>query len=256
MKVLVLGSTGKLGSRILSALLARGHSVVAFARDSAKLPPSIIPQLLAVEHGDATKHADIIAAGNKHQCDAIINSAGYAAMVPWGKSDLPSIVDAVIAAALEMGQTRQTPLRMWFLGGIGLLDLPNTKYRLVDYLRMYPQHRHTWEKLQALPPSGIQWSVLCPGVMYPLSERTYPLANEASAKNLSVASTSPPEWSSKLLATPLVGGYLNVLSQVSSYKTSLEDNADFIAQDLLEGTESPWIYQKVGTRQKKHWVSP
>ncbi|KAJ5916933.1 hypothetical protein N7504_000948 [Penicillium tannophilum] len=251
MKVLVLGSTGRLGSRVLSALLARGHSVVAFARDSSKLPPSIISQLLAVELGDATKSADITAAGNKHQCDAIVNTAGYAAMAPWGKSDLPSIVDAVIAAALEIGQGRETPLRMWFLGGLGLLDLPNTNYRIVDYLRMFPQHRHTWAKLQALPPSGIRWSVLCPGVMYPMSETTYPLPNEASANNLTVASTSPPEWSSKLLGTPLIGGYLNVLSQASSYKTALEDNADFIAQDLLEGAESPWIYQKVGTKNKR-----
>ncbi|KAJ5928471.1 hypothetical protein N7466_007427 [Penicillium verhagenii] len=116
---------------------------------------------------------------------------------------------------------------------------------------MFPQHSHTWATLQALPPSGIQWSVLCPGFMHPRSETTYPLPNEASANNLSVAGTSPPEWSSKLLRTPLIGGYLNVLSQASSYKTTLEDNADFIAQDLLDGAGSPWIYQKVGTKEKK-----
>lgn len=87
--------------------------------------------------------------------------------------------------------------------------------------------------------------------MYPMSETTCPLPNEASANNLTVASTSPPEWSPKLLGTPLIGGYLNVLSQASSYKTALEDNADFIAQDLLEGAESPWIYQKVGTKSKR-----
>lgn len=132
MRVLVLGSTGKLGSRVLSALLARGHSVVAFARNSSKIPPSIVSQLLAVEVGDATKSADITAVGRRHQCDAIVNTAGYAAMAPWGKSDLPSIVDAVIAAALEMGQGRETPLRMWVLGGLGLMDLPDTKYRIVD----------------------------------------------------------------------------------------------------------------------------
>ncbi|KAJ5645287.1 hypothetical protein N7507_011298 [Penicillium longicatenatum] len=250
MKVLVLGSTGRLGSRVLSALLARGHSVVAFARDSSKLPPSIISQLLAVELGDATKSAEITAAGKKHQCDAIVNTAGYAAMAPWGKSDLPSIVDAVITAALEMSQDRESPLRVWFLGGLGLLDLPNTNYRIVDYLRMFPQHQHTWAKLQALPPSGIQWSVLCPGQMYPMSAMTYPVPNEASAENLSVASTSPPEWSSKLLGIPLIGGYLNILSQASSYKTALEEDADFIAQDLLEGAESPWMFQKVGTKNK------
>jgi hypothetical protein len=52
------------------------------------------------------------------------------------------------------------------------------------------------------------------------------------------------------LGIPLIGGYLNVLSQASSYKTALEENADFIAQDLLEGAESPWMFQKVGTKNK------
>ncbi|KAJ5099946.1 hypothetical protein N7532_006947 [Penicillium argentinense] len=132
MKVLVLGSTGNLGSRLLSALLARGHSVVAFARDPSKLAPAIVPHLTAVELGDATKSSDIKAAGNKHQCNAIVNTAGLAAMAPWGKSDLPSIVDAVISAALEMGQDRQSPLRVWFMGGLGLMDLPETRYRPVD----------------------------------------------------------------------------------------------------------------------------
>lgn len=132
MRVLVLGSTGNLGSRVLSALLARGHSVVAFAREPSKLPPSILPKLTAVESGDAKKATDIKTAASKHQCDAIVNTAGLAAMAPWGKSDLPAIVDAVICAALEISQERRCPLRVWFLGGLGLLDLPDTKYQLVD----------------------------------------------------------------------------------------------------------------------------
>lgn len=65
------------------------------------------------------------------------------------------------------------------------------------------------------------------------------------------AANVPPEWSRKFLWTPLVGGYLNILSQVSAYNTSLEDNADFIAQDLLEGKGSQWIYQKVGVKEKR-----
>lgn len=132
MRVLVLGSTGNLGSRLLSALLAREHSVVAFLRDSSKLPPSFVSELTAVECGDARKASDIKAAATQHQCDAIVNTAGLAAIAPWGKSDLPAIVDAVICAASEIGQERQEPLRVWFLGGVGLLDLPQTTYQLVD----------------------------------------------------------------------------------------------------------------------------
>ncbi len=36
-KVAVLGSTGKSGSRIITELLNRGHSVVAIARDPSKV---------------------------------------------------------------------------------------------------------------------------------------------------------------------------------------------------------------------------
>lgn len=118
-------------------------------------------------------------------------------------------------------------------------------------LRVFPEHRQTWSKLRALPPSTIEWSILCPGVMLPLSKITYPLANEASAKNISASASVPPQWSSQFFCVPLVGGYLNIMSQALAYTTALENNADFIAEDLLEGKDSQWIYQKVGTREKK-----
>ncbi|KAJ5102688.1 hypothetical protein N7532_003217 [Penicillium argentinense] len=250
MKVLVLGSTGNLGSRVLSALLAREHSVVAFLRDPSKLPPSIVPKLTAVERGDAKKASDIKVAASKHQCDAIVNTAGLAAMAPWGKSDLPTIVDAVIAAALEIGQERQSPLRVWFLGGLGLLDQPQTKYLLVDYVRMFPEHRSTWAKLKALPPSSMEWSILCPSMMTPRSKDSYPLASGSSSKNIVVSAGAPPQWSPRFFSMPLVGGWLNVISQIGAFNTTLEDNADFIAQDLSDGNNSEWIYQRVGTRTK------
>lgn len=132
MRVLVLGATGNLGSRVLSALVQRGHTVFAFVRNSSKLPSSIQARLSGVEQGDAKKASDITSAVTRNQCDAIVNTAGYAAMAPWGKSDLPSIVDAVIRAALEVGRERGSPLRVWVLGGQGLLDIPTTKYRIVD----------------------------------------------------------------------------------------------------------------------------
>jgi hypothetical protein len=44
---------------------------------------------------------------------------------------------------------------------------------------------------------------------------------------------------------------LNIISQVSAYGTSLKNNADFLARDLLDGHESKWIEEKVGVRQRK-----
>lgn len=87
--------------------------------------------------------------------------------------------------------------------------------------------------------------------MHALDKTTYPLAPEASAENLLVASGIPPDWSLKLLCTPAIGGYLNIMSQASAYGTALEDNADFIAKDLLAENESEWLWQRVGVKQNK-----
>lgn len=132
MRVLLLGAAGNLGSRILPALINRGHTVCAFVRDPTKLAPGVQSDLFTVEQGDATKATQIKAAITRHQCDAIVNAAGYAAMQPWGKSTLPTIVNAVIQAALEVGQERGIPLRLWVLAGQGLMDIPTKNYMIVD----------------------------------------------------------------------------------------------------------------------------
>lgn len=132
MRVLVLGATGNLGSRVLSALIQNEHSVFAFVRNASKLVPGVRGRLSGLEEGDARNAADIKSAVTRNRCDAIVNTAGLAAMAPWGKSDLPTIVDAVICAALEIGSERGSPLRLWVLAGQSLLDVPTTKYRIVD----------------------------------------------------------------------------------------------------------------------------
>ncbi|KAJ9148543.1 hypothetical protein NKR23_g4968 [Pleurostoma richardsiae] len=250
MRVLILGATGKLGSRTAAALIARRHTTVAFVRTPSKLPPLLLEALAGVRSGDARSASDIKKAIVDHGCDAVVNTAGYAAMAPWGKSDLPAIVDAVIAAAVDVGSERGHPPRVWFLGGQGIMDLPGQKHMIVDYMHLFPEHRITWAKLNALPRSKLIWSILCPGVMQPRSKTTYPFDTSASEENLLAAAGIAPEWSAAFLCTPLVGGYLNIMAQAAAYGTTLEDNADFIAKDLEQGEDSAWIFQKVGVKEK------
>jgi nucleoside-diphosphate-sugar epimerase len=132
MRVLLLGATGNLGSRLLPALIQRGHTVTVFVRNPSKLATGVQRDQFTIECGDAKKATEIKAAASKHQCDAIVNAAGLAAVAPWGSSDLPAIIDAVVRAALELGQERGKPLRLWVLAGLGILELPTTKYMLVD----------------------------------------------------------------------------------------------------------------------------
>ncbi|KAJ5267198.1 hypothetical protein N7478_010006 [Penicillium angulare] len=70
----------------------------------------------------------------------------------------------------------------------------------------------------------------------------------ASAGNLQTTAYVPPGWSVKLLDIPMLGGYLNAISQAAAYGSALEDNADFISKDLSVGDGSKWICRKVGVK--------
>jgi nucleoside-diphosphate-sugar epimerase len=133
MKVFLIGATGNLGIRLIPALLTHDHNVVAFVRSSHKLetllPASIYRQLVVVQ-GDATDPLSIKRAILDTSCDAVINTAGVAALPPWGKSELPVIFQAVLDAVREAGLERKKPLRTWFLGGMGVLNYPGTESML------------------------------------------------------------------------------------------------------------------------------
>ncbi|PYI09366.1 hypothetical protein BO78DRAFT_308245 [Aspergillus sclerotiicarbonarius CBS 121057] len=249
MRILLLGATGHLGSRLLPSLLHHSHTVIPFIRNPSALPAAVLPHLPEIEQGDARSASSIKSAFTRHNCDAMINTAGYAAMSPWGKSALPDIVDAVIQAAVEIGNERGAPVRVWLLGGIGGLDIPGTGWMGVDYMRMFPEHRHTISQLESLPKSSVNWSLLCPGMMHALGEVTYPTV-AGDADHLVAAAGVPPDWGTRFLCVPLIGGYLNVFSQVGAYATALEDNADFIARDLVKGEESEWLWKRVGTKRR------
>jgi uncharacterized protein YbjT (DUF2867 family) len=130
MKVLLIGATGNLGLRLVAALLTHGHSVVAYVRSSNKLesllPESVYRQITVVQ-GNATDSASIKRAILDNNCDAVVNTAGLAALAPWGKSELPAIVRAVVDAVRAAGLERQKPLRTWFLAGLGVLYFPGTE---------------------------------------------------------------------------------------------------------------------------------
>lgn len=133
MKVLLLGATGNLGSRILPALLTHGHAVTAYVRSTQKLqsllPEPVFRQITTIQ-GDATDVNAIKKAILEQQCDAVVTAAGVAAMAPWGKSDLPMIFRAILEAVRKAGEERGRPLRFWCLGGTGVLYYPGTQSML------------------------------------------------------------------------------------------------------------------------------
>jgi nucleoside-diphosphate-sugar epimerase len=133
MRVLLLGATGNLGSRLVPALLTHGHTVVAYVRSASKLEtllPATVYEQVTIVQGDAKNSQLIKKAVLDHKCDAVVSTAGVAALAPWAKSDLPEIFRAVLDAAREAGRERQYPLRVWFLGGQGVLYYPGTQTML------------------------------------------------------------------------------------------------------------------------------
>lgn len=133
MKVLVIGASGNLGLRLIASLLTHNHTVVAFVRSSAKLesliPTSIYGQITVVQ-GQATDSVKIKNAILDTGCEAVINTAGLAALPPWKKSDLPEIFRAVVEGVREAGVERKKPLRAWFMAGLGVLYFPGTETML------------------------------------------------------------------------------------------------------------------------------
>ena len=127
MRVLLLGF-GRVGSRLLPALLAHEHSVVAYVRNSAKIPTAGRRRVSAVVEGCGTEVSSIKEAILAHEVDAVVNAAGRAQILGTG-GDFAGIFAAVTKAAREVQRERRSsPLRCWLLSGWPILDSPKTGY--------------------------------------------------------------------------------------------------------------------------------
>jgi nucleoside-diphosphate-sugar epimerase len=127
MRVLLLGATGNLGLRLIPSLLSHSHSVIAYVRSPDKLQlllPANLHEQITVIQGDATDPQAIKSAIIDNKCEGVVSTAGVAALAPWASSDLPEIFRAVVEAAREAGSERETPLRVWMMGGQGVLQYP------------------------------------------------------------------------------------------------------------------------------------
>ncbi|KAF2688983.1 hypothetical protein K458DRAFT_293503 [Lentithecium fluviatile CBS 122367] len=250
MKVLLIGATGNLGLRLVSALLTHNHSVVAYVRSSTKLesllPASVYGQLTVIQ-GNAIDSVSIKTVILDSNCDAIVNTAGVAGVAPWAKSDLPAIFRAVMDGVRGAGEERGEPLRAWFLGGQGVLFYPGSEVMMSNYIPIYLEHRQNLRLLKALPPNTIDWSMLCPNTMVPESS-SITVPTQSSHKVLIASAGTPPEWKDSWVKyIPLIGRPLVCAMNAGSgrYETTLEQNAEFIAGDL-ESVESRWSGVAVG----------
>ncbi len=161
MKVAVLGATGKLGQKLVTACLARGHEVTAATRQPARFTLDSKGSdngsgRLRLVQIDATDPATLDAALAGR--DAVINAAGNVA----DGQRFVDLFDCVVAAAERtMGSER----RLWMLACAMILDIPNAGrigLGLPFVPRRYAPHLTNWRRLER---SSLDWVLMCPGPM-------------------------------------------------------------------------------------------
>lgn len=157
-RIIILGSTGSLGSQVLRLALAAGHQVTVSVRNPSKLPPESRARV-SVHQGDLGALTPLDIAQLVEGQDALINCAGHVS----GGQAFVDLVDRLVTA-VESLPTAARPL-CWFLAGMGLLDIDPSGRRGVDLPRVkstYWPHRVNFERLSR---SVLDWRLLCPGPM-------------------------------------------------------------------------------------------
>ncbi|KAL9584722.1 MAG: hypothetical protein Q9203_004555 [Teloschistes exilis] len=250
MRVLLLGATGNLGSRILPALLAHNHTVVAFIRSESKLRNLVHSSAVdkcTIVTGDATDATAIEAALVDSRCNALVNTAGLAAIFPWQDPQMQEIEKAVTTAAVGASRKLGYPMRGWFLGGMTVLDFPRYPGTKVStYFPIFAEHGLTYSLLLSQPSEHLQWSLLAPSQMVPASKEITLLSAPRGHGLVSANDTMPNYMNTFLSGLPFgIGIASDILVNALRYNTSLEDCADYMAADLAKD-RSEHVGHRVG----------
>lgn len=153
MHFLILGATGRVGSRVLEQALADNHRVTVLVRNPQKINHS--SEQLTLLQGDACHHENIHR--SLDGVDTVISCLGTD-----GGTVLTEATPLLIAAMKDHGVSRIVTV-----GTAGILQSKEhtglLRYETPDTrrssTRAAEEHRKAWELLQA---SGLAWTVVCP----------------------------------------------------------------------------------------------
>jgi hypothetical protein len=160
MNVVLYGATGRAGSRLLTELQSRGHSVTAVARNIAKLPATLKARQDDLSNVDTI--SSIIAGA-----DAVISA--YAP--PQDDTDaLIGVTERQIAAVKKAGN-----IRLLVVGGAGSLEVaPGVSLLASGHLpaEWIPIATSAAKSLKLLQASDINWTYLSPAAFFAPGTRT------------------------------------------------------------------------------------
>lgn len=161
MKIVLLGASGMIGSRVLAELLSRGHTVTVLAR----YPEKISAQNVTAIKVDALD-AESIAAGSKG-ADILISAYGP-------PQDRPQLLIEAVQALIK-GLELATVHRVLMVGGAGSLfvapgvDVIDSGHLPEKWRDIAIAHR---EALALLKASSLEWTYFSPAGIIEPGERT------------------------------------------------------------------------------------
>lgn len=246
MRVIILGATGAVGQNLAKAAVRENHEVTLFVRNKAKLEEVLAPDILSqckVIEGDALDAKSVRKGFRGHS--VAINAAGHAK----DGHQFHLLFKGIIEAAAEC---LEPPKRLWMLGGVTALDVPNlldTSKALNDlpilYRTPYRIHTENYGVLLSDIASSLDWSMMCPGVLYetdgrPATAPAGPLQTFTDEVQLSLPTWALNKWCPRILISMLA------IRQLGSFTVGLADVADVIVGKLGAGQFSK---KRVGLRR-------
>lgn len=153
MKILVLGSTGRVGSQIVNYALRDRHHVTAFVRTPKKL--QINDENLTIFQGNVLNKADIASA--MHGIDVVISSLNTDGTTTLSES-MPIIIEAMENNGIQ---------RIITVGTAGILQSRTTpnilRYQSSESKRKSTRAAEEHHKVyDILEESTLDWTIVCP----------------------------------------------------------------------------------------------
>lgn len=161
MKILLIGATGMVGSRILNEATRRGHDVIAAARAPEKIAAQDNVKAVALDITDAAA-----VTAQAHAADVIIS-----AVSPRNSGD--AIKDAASSTQTLVAVGKATGKRVVSVGGAATLHMPDGT-PVVNFIpdAILPEAKAMRSAYGTLVKEDINFVVVAPGGMIAPGERT------------------------------------------------------------------------------------
>lgn len=164
MKILILGVTGRLGSKIARLLLRQKNEIIGFSSNTSKL--YVKHDLVDLREGDATKYENVLEVVS--DCDMVISALGSRS------SNKPLTILPIAMQNIVDAMKTQKIKRIIALSSSGILQetediLRKDSEKFPVFLQESAEQHY--EAYQILEKTDLDWTLVCPANM-PNEEHT------------------------------------------------------------------------------------